>query len=55
MQLSVRIMPPDASAFLVGQRFDIRVEGPPDLSGPLGISLDGRDISEWNRSRLKGG
>ncbi|CAN5719671.1 alkaline phosphatase [soil metagenome] len=55
-QLSVRIMPPDGSAFLVGQRFDIRVEGPPDLSGPLNISLDGRAISEWNnRSHLTGG
>ncbi|MBA2526840.1 MAG: hypothetical protein H0V18_13815 [Pyrinomonadaceae bacterium] len=54
-QLAVRIMPPDGSAFLVGQRFDIHVEGPPDLSSPLNISLNGRDISEWNRSRLKGG
>jgi len=55
VQLSVRIMPPDGSAFLVGQRFDIRVEGPPNLSGPVSISLDGRDISKWNnRSHLTG-
>ncbi|MCA1600919.1 MAG: hypothetical protein LC776_04500, partial [Acidobacteria bacterium] len=54
-QLSVRIMPPDGSAFLVEQRFDIRVEGPPNLSGPVNISLDGRDISKWNnRSHLTG-
>lgn len=49
----VRIMPPDGSAFLVGQRFDIRAEAPPGVYGALHISLDGRDISEWNnRSRL---
>ncbi|CAN5676272.1 alkaline phosphatase [soil metagenome] len=54
-QVSVRIMPADGSTFLVGQRFDIRVEGPPNLSGPLHVSLDGRDISEWNhRSHLTG-
>ncbi|MBA3804804.1 MAG: alkaline phosphatase [Acidobacteria bacterium] len=52
---SVRIMPPDGSAFLVGQRFDIRAEAPPNSGGPLRISLDGRDISEWNnRSHLTG-
>ena len=54
-QLSVRIMPPDGSAFLVGQRFDIRVEGPPNASGAIKISLDGNDISDWNnRSHLTG-
>jgi alkaline phosphatase len=48
-------MPPDGSAFLVEQRFDIRVEAPPGVSGPLHVSLDRRDISEWNnRSRLTG-
>jgi alkaline phosphatase len=52
---SVRIMPPDGSAFLVDQRFDIRAEAPPGASGPMHISLDGRDISEWNnRSHLSG-
>ncbi|MGI9165876.1 MAG: alkaline phosphatase [Pyrinomonadaceae bacterium] len=54
-QPTVRIMPPDGSAFLVEQRFDIRVEAPPGLSGPLHVSLDGRDISEWNnRGHLTG-
>ena len=54
-QPSVRIMPPDGSAFLVGQRFDIRVEGPPNASGAIKISLDGNDISDWNnRSHLTG-
>lgn len=53
---SVRIMPADGSAFLVDQRFDLRVEAPPGVSGPLLVSLDGRDISEWiNRSHLTGG
>ncbi len=48
-------MPPDGSAFLVEQRFDIRVEAPPGVRGPLHVSLDGRDISEWNnRSKLTG-
>jgi len=52
-QLSIRIMPPDGSAFLVEQRFDIRAEAPPGASGPLHLSLDGRDITEWNnRSHL---
>ena len=52
---SVRIMPPDGSAFLVEQRFDIRAEAPPGVSGSLHVSLDGRDISEWNnRSHLTG-
>lgn len=45
---SIRIMPPDSSSFLVGQRFDIRVEAPSGASGSLRVSLDGRDISEWN-------
>ena len=46
-------MPPDGSAFLVEQRFDIRAEAPPGASGPLHLSLDGRDITEWNnRSHL---
>ena len=54
-QTSMRIMPPDGSAFLVGQRFDIRVEGPPNSSGAIKISLDGQDISDWNnRSHLTG-
>ena len=49
-------MPPDGSAFLVEQRFDIRAEAPPGVAGPLHVSLDGRDISEWNnRSHLTGG
>ncbi len=53
---AVRIMPPDGSAFLVEQRFDMRVEAPPGVSGPLQVSLDGRDISAWNnRSHLTGG
>jgi alkaline phosphatase len=51
----MRIMPPDGSAFLIEQRFDIRAEAPPGVSGPLQVSLDGRDISEWNnRSHLTG-
>ena len=51
---AVRIMPPGGSAFLVNQRFDIRVEAPP-ASGALQVSLDGRDIAEWNnRNRLTG-
>jgi alkaline phosphatase len=54
-QLSIRIMPPDGSAFLVEQRFDIRAEAPPGVSGPLRLSLDDRDITEWhNRSHLTG-
>ena len=53
---AVRIMPPDDSAFLTGQRFDIRAEAPPGVSGPLHVTLDGRDISEWNnRSHMTGG
>jgi alkaline phosphatase len=52
---SIRIMPADESAFLVEQRFDIRVEAPAGISGPLHVSLDGRDISDWNnRSHLTG-
>lgn len=51
-----RIMPPDGSVFLVDQRFDIRAEAPPGADGALHVSLDGRDISEWNnRSHLTGG
>jgi alkaline phosphatase len=51
----VRIMPPDGSAFLVNQRFDIRAEAPPGASGPVQIALDGRDIGDWNnRNRLTG-
>jgi alkaline phosphatase len=54
-QRSIRIMPPDGSAFLVEQQFDIRAEAPPGASGPLRLSLDGRDITEWNnRSHLGG-
>jgi alkaline phosphatase len=50
---SIRIMPANNSAFLVGQRFDIRVEAPAGVSSPLRVSLDGRDITEWNnRSHL---
>ncbi len=53
---AIRIMPPDGSAFLVEQRFDIRVEAPAGVRGPLHVSLDGRDISDWNnRSHLTGG
>lgn len=53
---AVRIMPPEGSTFLVGQRFDIRVEAPPGLGGPIRVLLDGQDISESNdRSRLTGG
>lgn len=49
----VRIMPANNSAFLVDQRFDIRVEAPAGVRGPLRVSLDGRDITEWNnRSHL---
>lgn len=52
---SIRIMPADGSAFIVDQRFDIRVEAPAGISGPLQVSLDGRDISDWNnRSHLTG-
>jgi alkaline phosphatase len=51
----VRIMPPDGSAFLINQRFDIRAEAPLGSSGPIHIALDGRDISDWNnRNRLTG-
>ncbi|MCA1601472.1 MAG: alkaline phosphatase, partial [Acidobacteria bacterium] len=54
-QPTVRIMPPDNSSFLVGQRFDIRVEAPAASGGSLRVSLDGRDISDWNnRSHLNG-
>lgn len=54
-QSSIRIMPPDASSFLVDQRFDIRVEAPTGAGNSLRIALDGRDIGEWNnRSRLTG-
>jgi alkaline phosphatase len=54
-QPTVRIMPPDNSSFLVGQRFDIRVEAPAASGGSLQVSLDGRDISDWNnRSYLNG-
>jgi alkaline phosphatase len=52
---AVRIMPPDGSTFLIDQRFDIRAEAPPGVGGALHISLDGRDISDWNnRSHLTG-
>lgn len=52
---SIRIMPPDASAFLVEQRFDIRVEAPAGVDSPLHVSLDGRDISDWNnRNHMTG-
>jgi alkaline phosphatase len=44
----MRIMPADGSSFLVGQRFDIRIEGPTGAKGPLRVTLDGRDIGEWN-------
>ncbi len=51
----MRIMPADGSSFLVGQRFDIRVEGPAGANGPLRVRLDGRDIGEWNnRNHLTG-
>src|SRR4029453_4060279 len=49
----IRSMPANNSAFLVDQRFDIRVEAPAGVSSPLRVSLDGRDITEWNnRSHL---
>src|SRR3989304_5828549 len=52
---ALRIMPPDGSAFLVNQRFDIRVEAQPGTSGALRVLLDGRDITDWNnRNRLTG-
>lgn len=52
---SPRIMPPDGAMFLVDQRFDIRAEAPPDATGTLRVTLDGRDISQWNnRSHLTG-
>lgn len=52
-QPTLRVMPPDNSSFLVGQRFDIRVEASAASSGSLQVSLDGRDISDWNnRSHL---
>ncbi|HEX9423480.1 MAG TPA: alkaline phosphatase [Pyrinomonadaceae bacterium] len=51
----MRIMPADGSSFLVGQRFDIRVEGSAGAKGPLRVTLDGRDIREWNnRNHLTG-
>lgn len=54
-QPTVRIMPPDNSSFLVEQRFDIRVEASSASNGSLQVSLDGRDISDWNnRSHLTG-
>ena len=53
---AIRIMPPDGSAFIVEQRFDIRVEAPPGVTSHLRVTLDGRDITEWNnRSRITGG
>ena len=52
----IRIMPADGAAFLVEQRFDIRVEAPAGVSSPLHVLLDGRDISDWNnRNHLTGG
>jgi alkaline phosphatase len=45
---TIRIMPANGSAFLVDQRFDIRVEAPPGVTSPLLVALDGRDITEWN-------
>ena len=49
----IRIMPANNAAFLVDQRFDIRVEAPAGVRSPLRVSLDGRDITEWNnRSHL---
>lgn len=49
----MRIIPADASSFLVDQRFDIRVEG--WASTKLHVTLDGRDIGEWNnRNHLTG-
>src|SRR5512132_2574309 len=52
---AIRIMPPDGSAFLVEQRFDIRAEAPAGVESPLRVSLDGRDISDWNnRNRMTG-
>jgi alkaline phosphatase len=48
-------MPPDGSAFLVNQRFDIRAEAPSSASGGVHMELDGRDISDWNnRNHLTG-
>ena len=41
-------MPPNGSAFLIDQRFDIRVEAPAGVTSPLQVSIDGRDITEWN-------
>lgn len=51
----VRLIPPDGAMFIVDQRFDIRAEAPAGLTATLRVSLDGRDITEWNgRSRLTG-
>lgn len=51
----VRVIPPDGAMFLVGQRFDIRVEASAGVNDALRISLDGTDISGWNgRSKLTG-
>lgn len=51
----VRIMPPDAAAFLTDQRFDIRAEAPAGATGAVRVVLDGQDISGWSgRSRLTG-
>lgn len=51
----IRIMPANNATFLVEQRFDIRVEAPAGIRGSLRVSLDGRDITEWNnRSQLTG-
>jgi alkaline phosphatase len=54
-QRKLRIMPADASAFLVDQRFDIRVEAPSEAAGQLRVLLDGKDVSEWGgRDHLTG-
>lgn len=50
---TVRVMPPDAAAFLADQRFDIRAEAPAGATGAVRVALDGQDITGWNgRSRL---
>lgn len=52
----VRVMPPDGATFLVDQRFDLRAEAPAGNANRLRVTLDGRDISNWNgRNRLTGG
>ena len=51
---SLRIVPPEGSAFAVGQRFDLRVEASdlPDGSGDLVVLLNGKPIERVTTRRV---